>query len=121
MKVIDVVGVQNKSKYAQAPSWEQIEILMTEMELSLYHFEKFYGMPYNSLIQVKKGERKLAAKYWHYVYEKIKPAYGAGFLGDSTTKTNKNRINTQLIPDLTEQNTTKANLHSRISSLNKDS
>jgi hypothetical protein len=95
------IALINESKYAQAPSWGQIEELINEMGMEMYHFERFYGIPFNTLTQVKAGKRNLGSCYWHYIYEKIKPAYGAGFLDDSTKKQSKNRINTSLTANLT--------------------
>ena len=121
MKVIDVIGEQNKTKYAHAPSWEQIEELMAEMKIeSIYHFEKFYGIPFNVIAQIKSGKRTLPCKFWHIVYERIKPAYGAGFIAESTTKQLKNRINHCVTPIVTDESTAKGGFHGRISCLNKD-
>lgn len=96
------IGLINKSKYAQPPSWEQIQELITEMKMDMYSFERFYGIPYNTLTQIKTGKRSLAADYWHFIYEKIKPAYGVGFIVDYSKKRPKNRIKHQLTPRLIE-------------------
>ncbi len=76
----------NKSKYGAPPTWEQIYAFIKETGMSMYHFERFYGIPYNTLTQVKSGKRNLFSAYWHIIYEKIKPAYGVGFIGDFTTE-----------------------------------
>jgi len=75
-------SVENKTKYAKAPSWETIDSLVKEMGMSYCQFERFYGLPYNHLACVKCGQQKLASAYWHIFYERIKPTYGMGFAED---------------------------------------
>lgn len=90
------LGDINRRKYAKAPSWEQIDAFIKEMGMNMYHFEKFYGIPFNQLTQVKSGAKKLGSAYWHIIYERIKPAYGVGFIEDYATNKPKKRINTFL-------------------------
>lgn len=106
------IGLINRSKYAQPPSWDQIHELITEMKMDMYSFERFYGIPYNTLTQIKTGKRTLAADYWHFIYEKIKPAYGAGFVVDYSKKRTKNRIKHHLTSNLIDESDGDA--HSRI-------
>lgn len=73
----------NKSKYLKAPEWEQIDEFIKELGIPNFQFERFYQIPYNTIAQVKNGTRKLPAKFWNVIFEKIKPAYGSGFLEDS--------------------------------------
>lgn len=108
----------NKAKYAKPPSWSQIEELINEMEMEMYHFERFYGIPFNTLTQVKSGKRTLAAPYWHFIYEKIKPAYGAGFLVDYTINKPKNRIKPSLTHPLTP--ISDGDAHGRLNNVNKN-
>lgn len=90
------LGEQNKTKYAQPPSWEQIDSFIKELGMTMYHFEKFYGITYNHLTQVKSGVKRLGSAYWHIIYERIKPTYGAGFLEDYSTNEPKKRTNSVL-------------------------
>lgn len=78
--------IENTSKYPCAPSWEVIESFIKEMGMSMYRFERFYGISYNTLTQVKSGKNTLAAKHWHIFYEKIKTPYGAGFVKEFEKK-----------------------------------
>lgn len=74
----------NTAKYSCAPTWKQIESFMKEMGMRMYRFERFFGIPFNCLTKVKKGDQALPAKFWHIIYEKRKPKFGAGFIGDLT-------------------------------------
>ena len=56
-------------------------------------FEKFYGIPFNTITQIKAGTKRLGSAYWHIIYERIKPAYGVGFIGDYSPNEGKKRIN----------------------------
>ena len=86
------LGDLNRRKYAKPPSWEQIDAFISDLGMSFNHFEKFYGIPYNTITQIKSGQRELSSPYWHYIYERIKPAYGVGFIEDYTTNVPKKRI-----------------------------
>lgn len=97
------IDLINKSKYAQPPSWEQIDTFLKEMNMGMYHFEKFYGIPYNTLTQIKSGAKRLPPAYWHFIYEKIKPAYGMGFVVDYSINKPKNRINSNLTNHLPQE------------------
>jgi hypothetical protein len=81
MKELTIAEV-NRLNYGQPPSWEQIESLVNDMNMTYAQFERFYGIPYNQLTQIRTGAKKLPAYAWHFVYEKIKPAYGIGFVSD---------------------------------------
>jgi len=69
----------NKKKYLFPPSWEKIEEFINELGVTYHHFERFYGLSYHTLTQVKAGTRDLPSRYWHFIFEKIVPTYGAGF------------------------------------------
>ena len=88
------LGDLNRRKYAKPPSWEQIDAFVQEMGMNIYHFERFYGLPFNTLAKVKGGSKNLGSPYWHIIYEKIKPAYGAGFIGDYLPNQPQNRRKT---------------------------
>lgn len=113
----DIVGELNKAKYAHAPSWEEIESLIKETGMCLAHFEKFYGMPFKTLNHVKMGDRHLASKFWHFIYERIKPTYGAGFIGDYSPKEIKNRIKVQVSGKVSLESTTDIEFHSRLTTI----
>lgn len=78
------IAVINKKKYLEAPSWHKIEEFIAELGVSYHHFERFYGLSYHTLTQVKAGTRRLPSRYWHFIYEKIKPTYGSGFYENNT-------------------------------------
>ena len=88
-----LIGDINKRKYAKPPTWEQIESFIEELSINRYAFERFYGIPYHTLTQVKAGTKQLGSAYWHIIYERIKPAYGVGFIGDYSPNVAKKRIN----------------------------
>ena len=92
---------ENLSKYLKAPEWWQIEEFINELGVNMFQFERFYGIPFNTLIQVKAGKRGLAPNYWHFIYERIKPAYGIGFVVDYSTKQTKNRIKHHITTKIT--------------------
>ncbi len=74
-------------KYALPPKWEQIESLINEFGMSYCQFERFFGLNYNLICQIKSGAKRLPPHAWHFVYEKVKPAYGVGFIEEySPTK-----------------------------------
>ena len=85
----NVIANENLSKYLKPPDWKQIEEFIIELETNMYKFEKFYGIPFNTLTQVKAGTKRLPPKFWHFIYEKIKPNYGVGFISDYTNENNK--------------------------------
>ena len=82
----------NLSKYLKQPEWWQVEEFIKELGITMAQFERFYGLPYNTLVQVKSGHKRLSPEYWHFIYERIKPAYGAGFVVDYSANPNKKRI-----------------------------
>lgn len=67
------ISNENRAKYLYAPTFEQIEEFRKLLKLSRPVFERFYGIPLGTIKDVKKGKIKLPAKYWHIIYEKIKP------------------------------------------------
>jgi hypothetical protein len=73
---------ENRRKYLKSPTFEQIEEFINELDVSYAQFERFFGMKTKTINRVKIGERGLPAKYWHIIYERIKPAYGVGFASD---------------------------------------
>lgn len=115
--MMDSIGKLNKAKYARAPNWDEIESFMKETGMCLAHFEKFYGMPFKSLNHVKMRDRNLAAKFWHFIYERIKPAYGAGFIVDYSPKEVKCRIKAQVSKQVTVESTTEPEFHGRFTTL----
>lgn len=71
---------QNRTKYLKAPTLEQVESFITKLKVSGAQFERFYGIPDGTIRQIKLNKRSLPAKFWHIIYEQVKPAYGSGFL-----------------------------------------
>lgn len=114
MRPLETVAEINRKKYLVAPTWEQIESFISELGVKMYHFEKFYHISFNTLTQVKAGTRQLAAEHWHIVYERIKPAYGAGFLDEYTPKQHKKRINNALTNNLTHHTHKETDNHDRL-------
>lgn len=117
MRPQETIAEINKKKYLIPPSWEQIESFINELGVKMYHFEKFYHIAFNTLTQVKAGSRQLAAEHWHIIYERIKPAYGAGFLDEYTPKQHKKRINNALTQNLTPYLQATPDNHDRIISV----
>jgi hypothetical protein len=73
------IAYENKKLYGVPPSWDIIESFIKEVGISKYHFELYYGIPFNHLAKVKTGAVKLGKTYWHIFYERIKLPYGVGF------------------------------------------
>ncbi len=70
----------NQAKYAIPPSWNLVQEWLDRFKMKQYHFERFFGVPFNTMTQVKSGARILPQYLWHIIYEKIKPRYGVGFV-----------------------------------------
>ena len=68
---------QNKKKYLSSPTHKQVLEFVNELNVSCAQFERFWGWP--SGVIKKMPWKGLPAKYWHVIYEKIKPAYGVGY------------------------------------------
>lgn len=103
----------NTTKYGQPPTWEEIESFLAELHMNMYHWERFFGVPANVLTQVKSGTKPLPRYAWHFVYERIKPTYGAGFIDDYSANANKNSKKTGLTKKLTSHSNTQPDLHDR--------
>jgi len=74
----------NTEKYLQPPPYDQIrEYINGELKISMLHFERFFGIPTGTLKQIPFGH-PLPAKYWHLIYDKVKPKYGTGFYNPDT-------------------------------------
>lgn len=112
--VVDAVAMNNRAKYMKAPTWEQINHFILELGVTVAQFERFYDIPAKTLFNVKTGERALPARFWHIVYERIKPAYGAGFIGEYATKEVKNRIKHYSTKISTVDSTTNTDNHGRL-------
>lgn len=65
----------NKAKYLKAPTFAAIESFIKELDVSDAQFERFFGIPSNTLTQVKRGDKRLPARFWHIIYEKTVPTY----------------------------------------------
>lgn len=64
----------NIIKYGNLPpSYEKIVKYAKKLRFSLALFERVYGIPRNVIYLIKIGERKLPAKYWHFIYEQLPP------------------------------------------------
>lgn len=85
-KIQRTVAEQNRAKYLHAPPYKMIEkYVKGYLKLkSMKQFEKFFGIPSGTLILVNMGLRELPAKFWHIVYEKLRPNYGVGFFNPET-------------------------------------
>lgn len=106
MKREQTIADINTAKYPQPPTWLEIDAFLKEISMNMYQFERYYGLPFNQLTQIKSGAKRLAPQYWHFVFQKIKPDFGAGFLDEYTKKRQKNRIKTRLplnLPPLSEE------------------
>lgn len=84
---------ENLSKYLRAPDHGQVVDFIKSLGVSSAQFGRFYGVPLDTIKSVACGRRLLPVRHWHIVYEKIKPAYGAGFL-------NKGAITIKSKPDI---------------------
>jgi len=75
MRISDI----NKSKYLKAPPIELVEAFIKELDVSEAQFERFYSIPQATVSKVRASQRKLPPAYWHIIYEKIRPIYGAKY------------------------------------------
>lgn len=76
---------ENERKYLTPPTWEYMDAFIKEIGISIYHFEKYYGIAFNHLAKVRCGLKPLGKSYWHIFYERIKPKYGIGFYDEINT------------------------------------
>lgn len=78
----DKIKEENSRKYLKPPSSVQIDEFLHELGVTTAAFERFYGIPIGTIRKIRHGDngRILPMKYWHIIYEKIKPAYGVGFI-----------------------------------------
>ena len=74
------ITIENKSKYKRPPTWDMVQSFADELGMDIMHFERFYGIPYSTLTQVKNGRKPLPIRYWHIFYERVTNKYGAGFI-----------------------------------------
>lgn len=92
------ISNENRAKYLYAPTFEQIEEFRKLLKLSRPVFERFYGIPLETIKQIKSEKRNLPAKFWHIIYEKIEPKiYSIRFMPKSrlpTKGTKKRNIQT---------------------------
>lgn len=65
----------NRRKYLKAPTISEIENFIKELKINAAQFERFFGIPDNTIPQIKNGYKRLPARFWHIIYEKIIPAY----------------------------------------------
>lgn len=79
MKQYNEIAKANLNKYIYPPSWEKIDSLIKELGLSVCFFSRIYGVPFNTITQVKSGAKRLPPQYWHFFYEKIKPLTGSDY------------------------------------------
>lgn len=83
----------NQSKYACPPSWILVQEYLDQFNMKLTHLERFFGIPFNTLSQVKAGTRPFPQYAWHLIYEKKRPRYGSGFVIETKKiKDQKERI-----------------------------
>ncbi len=67
----------NRNLYAKAPTIEQIESFLKEAEIIPRKYERMVGMRLGTIADVKCGYRPLPLKFWHLVFCKIIPTWGA--------------------------------------------
>lgn len=91
------IAQDNREKYLYAPTIEQIEEFRKSLKLSRPVFERFYGIPLETIKHIKNKKRNLPAKFWEIIYEKVPPqVYSIHFKPKSKlpTKGTKKRNNT---------------------------
>lgn len=76
----------NRTKYLKPPTIKQLSSFIKQLGVTDTQFERFFGIPYNMITQVRSGAKNLPAAYWHIVYEKVVPTYGDGFKNNTQVK-----------------------------------
>lgn len=109
-----IIAKANIAKYGVPPEWDMIESFMKSLGMNQYRFEMFYGIPYNTLTQVKNGTKTLPCHNWHIIYERIRPKYGAGFLSDHYPIKKKKEVKKQ--PKIKPQ-VVSVDIHSRLAEI----
>lgn len=103
----------NITTYLKHPSPEEILAFVKELGVSCYQFERFFGIPNGTLKHVALGTHNLPARYWHIIYEKQIPSYGAGIYNELpvsktviktvSKKVSHSTVNNPLLDKLKEQ------------------
>lgn len=83
----------NRKIYGKAPTIQEIESFLTEAGFNYAQYERLVGMREGTIVDAKIDYRPLPAKFWHLIYSRIIPAYGA-FCGFKKPKT-ANRKNSR--------------------------
>lgn len=85
---MDKIKEENLKKYLKPPSSIQIDEFLKELDVTTAGFERFYGIAHGTIRKIRHGDngRILPCKFWHIIYEKIKPAYGVGFMPQQPPK-----------------------------------
>lgn len=117
MKKGKTIADINTAKYPLHPTWDEIQDFITETGMSYNRFERYYGIPFNQITQIKKGDKKLCPKYWHFIFERIKPKFGAGFTEEYSFKRPKLRINKVLPLTLPSHSLELSDSHDRTGTL----
>ena len=60
-------------QYKRHPTIEEVEIVIKASGLEVLPFERFYGMPRQSIQKFKKGTHTIKQKYWHLFFDPPKP------------------------------------------------
>lgn len=80
MRSLDELARENISKYLHPPDGAMIRAYIKKRNTTDAHFERFFGMSRGTVDRSVAGRRRMPPQYWHFFYEDIVPAYGAGFL-----------------------------------------
>src|SRR5688572_24220235 len=85
---------ENNYKYLKAPTIEQIEAVVKAANVSESQFERFHGIYFGAIREVRMGKREMPAKYWHLFLEAPQPVAGkaAGLKLVETAPKRTNRI-----------------------------
>lgn len=100
---MDNIAEVNIKRYVSPPTWDLIHNFIQELGMSNHRFENFFGIPYNIIAQVKLGTKRLPPQYWHFVYERIVPEIGPGYVKYCQNNSIPKRIPKTITKTITEQ------------------
>lgn len=65
------IVIKNRSRYLKSPTPAEIQAALDNLGICGRHFERFFGLPINTISKFKIGADPFPVKYWHFVFENL--------------------------------------------------
>jgi hypothetical protein len=79
----------NRDLYPKAPTIEQIESFLKDIDIKPRTYERMVGMRHGTIADVKCGYRPLPLKWWHLIFERVTPTLGVIYESLATKTINR--------------------------------